>query len=1226
VNADKAFAALTPQASITHLSLMPEPSPEAIDSFISKWSHSGGHERGSGQYFVLDLCDLLRLEKPAAPLPENELNGYTFERRVDRKKPDGSTTPNWIDLYKTGHFVLETKQGVNARRDKSNPDQPLLPALEKPAAKSAGHGQRGSATWDKALERAHKQAERYIHLLPLGEGRPPFLIVCDVGHCFDLYAEFSGTGGQYEAFPDPRSRRILLKDLHKQEVRELFRKIWHDPRSLDPSKHAAAVTREVAKALADLAKSLEKDGHDPQITAGFLQRCLFTMFAEDIGLLTKDSFANLLRIAKGRPEGFPVMLHSLWKDMDTGSDFSLVLQERIPYFNGGLFKDTTALPLRPDQIVYLLHAAKQDWAAVEPAIFGTLLERALDPRERHKLGAHYTPRSYVERLVRPTLIEPLREKWEAVKLSAAQLDDKGKTKEARAAVETFHHELTAIRVLDPACGSGNFLYVALELLKRLEAEVLDLFESLGGNRSFESDQWSLRPKNFLGIELNPRAAAIAQLVLWIGYFQWHKRTTGRADTNDRPLLPKENTIECRDAVLDYDEKIPRRDATGEIVTIWDGTSVVRHPVTEREVPDETARTEVSDYVNPKRAEWPQADFIVGNPPYIGVRKMIPALGEGYVQALRKAFSDLPDTSDFVIYWWRTAASALRNGQTKRFGFITTNSITQEYSRAAIESDLGANSKPIHLLFAVPDHPWVDSADGAAVRVAMLVGSLDDSPGLLVEVENEDVDAVDGEVPFIATRERRCTIDSRLQPAIGLNKVRSLLANEAMCFQGVVPAGDGFKLETLGRFANNSTKSDGQSLVRPYLIGKDLVQSPKLRFIIDCFGMREDEVRGQHPEIFQHLFTNVKPERDQNRRQSYKEKWWLFAEPRPAMRKALAGLKRYIGTPYTSKFRPFVFIDGAIVPDAMVYAIASGDAADLGVLSSTVHTTWASAAGGRMGVGNDSRYTSNGTFLPYPFPALEEGPLKARIRDLGERLDSHRKARQTAHPELTLTGMYNVVEKLRAGEMLNDKDKKVHDLGLVTLLKQLHDELDAAVLEAYVWQDLGRDGSPSGPAGDSSLPDSISAPVNGAPSAGPSGGRPLPFADRLARGGEAAQALEQELLSRLVSLNHERTAEEKRGLIRWLRPDYQAPTAPSVEQTAINLPAAANGEKAAVVKEATAARAWPESLPAQMTAILNLLPATGPDATVLAGHFGKRTKQRVAKVAEILETLKTLGRL
>jgi len=316
---------------------MPEPSAAEIDLFVEKWAESGGHERGAGQPFLMEFCELLGLDRPNPPKADNALNDYTFERRVDRLKPDGSSTPNWVDLYKSGHFVLETKQGVNKLRDKSDPDQPLLPSLDAAPTKSAGHGQRGSATWDKALDRAHAQAERYIHLLPAEEGRPPFLIVCDVGHCFDLYAEFTGTGGQYEAFPDPRSRRVRLKDLHEQETRDLFRQIWSEPHALDPSKHAAKVTREVAKALADLAKSLEKDGHDPQVTAGFLQRCLFTMFAEDVGLLPADSFLGLLQTVKDKPAGLVTMLQALWKDMATGTDFSVAIQDKIPHFNGGLF-------------------------------------------------------------------------------------------------------------------------------------------------------------------------------------------------------------------------------------------------------------------------------------------------------------------------------------------------------------------------------------------------------------------------------------------------------------------------------------------------------------------------------------------------------------------------------------------------------------------------------------------------------------------------------------------------------------------------------------------------------------------------------------------------------------------------------------------------------------------------------------------------------------------------
>jgi hypothetical protein len=203
-----------------------EPSPEQIDAFIARWKSSGGHERGAGQQFLLEFCDLLGLDKPDPPAPENELNTYTFERRVDRRKSDGSSTPNWIDLFRSRHFVLETKQGVNQRRDKELPGQPLLPDLDAKPSASAGHGQRGTAAWDKALDRAHAQGERYIHLLPSDEPRPPFLIVCDVGHCFDLYAEFTDTGGQYEAFPDPRRRRIHTTTWMRRCWRRMDERIW----------------------------------------------------------------------------------------------------------------------------------------------------------------------------------------------------------------------------------------------------------------------------------------------------------------------------------------------------------------------------------------------------------------------------------------------------------------------------------------------------------------------------------------------------------------------------------------------------------------------------------------------------------------------------------------------------------------------------------------------------------------------------------------------------------------------------------------------------------------------------------------------------------------------------------------------------------------------------------------------------------------------------------------
>jgi hypothetical protein len=1175
---------------------MQEPATEQIDAFIARWEKSGGHERGSGQQFLLEFCELLGLEKPSPPVAENERNAYTFERRVDRRKPDGTSAPNWIDLYKSAHFVLETKQGVNPRRDKSDPDQPLLPDLAAaPNTKSFGHGHRGSSAWDKALDRAHAQGERYIHLLPQDEGRPPFLIVCDVGHCFDIYAEFSGTGGQYEPFPSPRKRRVLLKDLHDPEIRERFRKIWHDPHSLDPSKYAAKVTREVAKALADLAKSLEKDGHDPQVTAGFLQRCLFTMFAEDVGLLPKESFFGMLVRVKDNPAGLVTSLQTLWKDMATGTDFSLAIHDKIPHFNGGLFQDATALPLRSDQIVYLVHAAKQDWSAVEPAIFGTLLERALDPRERHKLGAHYTPRSYVERLVRPTLIEPLRAEWDAVKIAAAQLDDQGKTKDARKAVEDFHHKLAKTRVLDPACGSGNFLYVALELLKRLEAEVLDLFEALGGDRKLEMDTTIIRPSNFLGIELNPRAAAIAQLVLWIGYFQWHQRTTGKADTNDRPLLPKHNSIENRDAVLAYEEKIPRRDPnTGEIMTLWDGRTTKPHPVTGKEVPDESARTVLFDYVNPKRAEWPQAEFIVGNPPFIGASRMREALGDGYTESLRKAWKgDVPESADFVMFWWCKAAAESAQGRCKHFGFITTNSIHQTFNRRVIEPFLLDVKKPLYLAYAIADHPWVDSADGAAVRISMTVAAPGKAEGILDKVVSEET-REDGENEVTLSRSGG-VLAPNLQIGADLTSSNSLQSNEGLSSMGVKLHGKGFLLDPANFRNLLAEQPECQNLIFPYIGSKALVQNAKKVYAIDAFGVKEQELRDKYPVIYQHLLNHVKPERDQNRRDTYRLNWWIYGEARSTFRPSLKGLSRMLCTPRTAKHRIFLFLDLPVVAESEVVCIASDDPFIMCILSSRIHEVWALAVGGTLE--DRPRYNNSVCFDPFPFPALEEGPLKQRIRDLGERLDAHRKSRQAAHPDLTLTGMYNVLEKLRTGEALTDKEKKIHDDGLVTILKQIHDDLDAAVYEAYGWQDL------KGSAG-------------------------VPPASENEEGGRDARApLEQELLKRLVALNHERAAEEKRGHIRWLRPEYQNPVGRGVPAAPISQDLPGTEATVAPPDRSTETPApWPSALSEQVTAIQRLLPITGPDPSALAGYFGKRTKARVQQIGEILKTLEGLGKL
>lgn len=1159
-----------------------------VATFINRWKTSGGHERAAAQLFLTELCDLLGLPHADPPSKHNHENSYCFERAVPHIRSDGSTTTRFIDCYKRGHFVLETKQGIDA--DETVEEKQLLKLKldsQEHISTSQGHGKRGTATWDTAMEKAKNQAEGYIRDLPPEEGRPPFLIVCDVGHVFELYTEFSLTGGSYVRFPDPKTHRIYLEDLAQAETRELLKTIWTDPLSLDPSKKAAAVTREIANHLATLAKSLEAAKHDPKEIATFLQRCLFTMFAEDVGLLPKDGFLNLLTETRDNPAAFGALVGGLWKDMATGSPFSPALRDQVAHFNGGLFENVSVFPLKSLHIDLLLAASRTNWSTVEPAIFGTLLERALSPEERHKLGAHYTPRSYVERLVKPTIIDPLRVQWDTIKADAAQFEEKNKRKEAINTVRTFHHELCDIKVLDPACGSGNFLYATLEHMKRLEGEVIELLHALGDTDTLEFDKYKVRPQQFLGLEINQRAVAIAQLVLWIGYFQWHKRATGSADTNDRPLIPKARTIVQQDAVLAYDDWQPRQDADGNYIAIWDGRTTKPHPVTGKEVPDETATKPVLDYVNPRRAEWPEADYIVGNPPFIGTSRMRDLLGDGYTEALREVWKgDVPESADFVMFWWQKAAELVRDSKSKRFGFITTNSIHQTFNRRVLEPHLNNDKKPLHLAYAIPDHPWVDSSSGAAVRIAMTVATSGQGEGKLetVTAEHELPDREHG----VTLTNSFGLVTPGLKVGANISSTGPLISNSDLSNRGVQVIGSGFIVSNneTERLDPNSALRHAQ-LIRPYLNGRDLTSTSRNVRVIDLFGLSEQAARSKAPSLVQHLIDTVKPSRDQNNRDSYRINWWIHGEPRRELRNQLHGLPRYIATVETSKHRFFTFLDQSILPDNMLVNIATDNAYSLGALSSIIHTKWALAAGGRLGYGNDPRYNKTRCFETFPFPALKESELKNRIRDLGEQLDAHRKARQAEHADLTMTGMYNVLEKLRKEEPLTEKEKKIHSDGLLSLLKDLHDQIDTAVLQAYRWTDLTTS---------------------------------TPLADRLARGNED---LEQTILTRLVDLNHQRAAEEKRGLIRYLRPEYQNPNYQAKTTQSEQSDLAIETPKATTKKTKLK---WPKTTREQIAQLKQLLPSVGNNAPALSAQFGKKAPKREAQIQDLLHTLADLGQL
>ncbi len=1133
-------------------------------AFIQRWQNSGGAELANSQSFLKELCTLLDVPQPDPTEADEDRNAYVFEKAVLFNNGDGTTSAGRVDLYRQGCYVLESKQGVER---KAAEQAELLATKSKQKKIRSGTASRGTPGWEQAMTKARQQVRRYAEALP-GEW-PPFLIVADVGYCFDLYADFAQAGKNYIPFPDPQSYRIYLADLEDEQVRQMLRAIWLDPLSLDPSRRSAKVTRDVAQRLARLAKSLEPV-HTAEVVAQFLMRCLFTMFAEDveIGGLKKGDFTKFLSGRRGKLATFVPMLQQLWQDMNTGG-FSVILEGQIMQFNGGLFEDCTALPVSEDQLELLIEAAEARWTDVEPAIFGTLLERALDPVERHKLGAHYTPRAYVERLVMPTIIEPLREQWDTVYATAVLQYEAGQISDAVKSVRQFHEQLCETRVLDPACGSGNFLYVALELMKRLEGEVLKALRDFGDRQTV---LLTIDPHQFLGMEVNPRAAAITDLVLWIGYLQWHVRSRGGDDLRE-PIIRKFHNIECRDAVLAWDRVEPVADEAGNPVTRWDGRTTKTHPVTGEEVPDETARVQELRYVNPRKAEWPQADYIVGNPPFVGDKMMKTAMGYGYVNTLRSTYKELGGSADYVMYWWNNAAENVLGGISRRFGFIATNSLKQNYNRRTIARHMAAKP-PLSLFYAIPDHPWVDSTDGADVRISLTVAVSGSSSGRLLCVESERRDR---EMPELTFRETSGRIGPDLTIGADVAGAVVLRANTDVSCPGVKLFGQGFvvspfEAEQLGLREIPSA----EKYIRPYLIAREFTQTGKGRFVLDFLGLDSQELRERFPACYQWLLDRVKPERDQNNRASYRKWWWLFGEPRKKFRKSFLGIKRQIVTAETSKHRMFTFVPIETVAEGTLVIVALDDAYFLGVLSSRIHVVWALATGGRLGVGNDPRYNKTRCFETFPFPDPDEA-LKARIRSLGEQLDAHRKRQQELYPTLTMTGMYNVLEKLRAGEALSAKEKVIHEQGLVSVLKQIHDDLDAAVAAAYGW--------------------------------------PVDLSD-------------EEILQRLVDLNAERAAEEARGVVRWLRPEFQNPARSGAGATQKKLAmeddlAMEDGPAVAAVAVKVEKQPWPASVTERFTAVRTALaqqaaPATAAD---MAKHF---KGGRVKSVEELLDLMVSIG--
>ncbi|MCV9937828.1 class I SAM-dependent DNA methyltransferase [Boseaceae bacterium BT-24-1] len=1123
-----------------------EAGDDAVEAFITRWRASEGAERAAYAQFLAEFCRLVGVETPLPPTSDAEAVTYRFEYPVKFRDPAGASTTGRIDLYKKSCFVLEAKQSRLKGQTKE-----ILAAQGNlaPAEPCGPRGRRGADRgWDVLMLNARRQAEDYAKALPAAHGWPPFLIICDVGHCFELYADFTGQGKNYVQFPDRQRYRVYLDDLREPEVRRCMAAIWREPLTLDPNRYAARVTRKIAERLAAVSKALERE-HDPEEVALFLMRCVFTMFAEDAELIPKDSFKALLRDCRDNPTAFRPLVEELWRMMDKGG-YSITLRTTMRRFNGKLFEDARVFTLEKAEIGELLAAAEHDWKGVEPSIFGTMLEQALDPVERARLGAHYTPRAYVERLVVETVIAPLREDWRHVLGAAQQARDAGDHRKALALIEEFHRALCETRVLDPACGTGNFLHVTQELMKKLEGEILDAAGELGSREKLGgiADR-HVGPHQFLGMDMNRRAVAIADLVLWIGHLQWHFRTRGYAPRE--PILERLDHIYRRDAVLE-----------------WDGWPIPQWRDGKEMLP------------NPRRPAWPEAEFIVGNPPFIGGKDIRSRLGGLYAEALRAAHPQMNESADYVMYWWDRAAELLTQPGSKlrRFGLVTTNSITQVFQRRVVERHLNGKRR-LSLLLAIADHPWTKAGrDTAAVRIAMTVAESGHQEGRLREVTSEA--ALDGDQPEITLNERKGRINSDLTVGTDVTTARALRANDGLCSPGMKLHGAGFLVTPAEAESLGLGRRPGlEGHIRRYRNGRDLTARSRDVMAIDLFGLSAANVRERFPEVYQHVKLSVKEAkdvdgkligRDANNRQTYRDLWWVFGEPRKELRPALAGLQRYIATVETTKHRVFQFLDAGILPDNMLVAVALSDAFHLGVLSSRIHCAWALRAGGWLGIGNDPRYSKSRCFDPFPFPEATE-TRKQTIRESAEALDALRKGVLERHPDLTLTKLYNVREAILAGRPLSAAEVDIRDRGLMLILNEHHEAIDTAVAAAFELPTNADDGA---------------------------------------------------ILAALMALNQERVRDEERGVMRWLRPDYQRPrfgreagTDEQIEAAAlVSLPAPANDKPV-----------FPTQPVERVAAVLAILTAANIplDAGAIARQFQQGFRVRPA-VRSILISLARVG--
>jgi type II restriction/modification system DNA methylase subunit YeeA len=959
--------------------------------FVEKWRASALGEKQGAQSHFIELCDLLGEPRPADP------DTYCFERGAT--KAGGGD--GWADVWRRGCFAWEYK---------------------------GKH---------KDLGAALRQLQTYTLDLQM----PPYLVVSDMERIV-VHTNWNNTVSERHEW--------TLDDLLDAGKRDLLKQVFSGSEKLKPHLSPQELTDKAARAFGDIGRRLQERGHDPRPVAHFLNRLIFCMFAEDVGLLPDKLFSRMMKAVETNPDAAAGQMRDLFAKMHKGGFFG---EHKIDWFNGGLFDSEDILPL---EVIDLKQIAKtaddHDWSEIDPAIFGTLFEQALKAtRERPALGAHYTDREKILKIVDPVITRPLMAEWDVAHAEiAAFMDDaraaegaeraireeaaaemaadpkkakageearrkrttaarRDRTKALGAAkdrLDAFLDRLSKFRVLDPACGSGNFLYVALHALHDIERRAHGDVVRLG----IEPPPLRVSVKQLRGIEIERYAAELARVTLWIGDLQWLKKNGYLPDR--RPILDTLDQIEERDALLDRSK--------GDDPATWTEAVWFKEPV----------------------------DVIIGNPPFVGGKKLRENLGDVVVDRLFAVYEGrVPAEADFVCYWVEKAWTAILAKQAVRAGLVTTNSIRGGANRRVIEP-LTQNDA-LHVAWA--DEPW--TLNGAAVRVSQigfgegfLERQLDGASAIRINADLTG-DAVD------------------------LTKARRLNENAGVAFMGDTKGG-AFDVsgETAREWLAAPTNPNGRKnveVLKPWRNSLDVTRRPADKWIVD-FGWTMDEREASMFEApFRHVLLHVEPERRLNKRQLYREKWWRHVEPRPGMWAALQPLDDYIVTPTVAKHRVFARLEHSVCADHQLIAIARNDETTFGILHSRAHEIWALRLGTWLGVGNDPRYTPTTTFETFPFPEgltpntpavqYASDPRAIAIAEAARELNEKREA--WLNPSEWVERVPEVVpgypDRLvprseEAARLLKDRTLTKLYNERPAWLDHLHRCLDEAVAAAYGW--------------------------------------------------------------------------------------------------------------------------------------------------------------------------------